>query len=170
MLPTLSADECGKDGHPFLVKIDSAKNDCFVRGLAVPPGVAAAAAVAGEGVFATGIMTSIAYMALPVPRFVPVEVVELLLAATWQRAMVAVTGIVAVVDVAVKTTVAVEPGAGSEKDTTVKPVGPVVAIGCAVIGRVVEVAIGADGLHTNADRDLGCRYRRARTQQGCREN
>jgi hypothetical protein len=89
----------------------------------------ASAAVAGESVFAARIVTSIAYVASPVARFVSVEVVELLLSAPRQRSMITVAGIVAVVDVAIEAAVAVKPGTRSEKDATIKPIGPVVAVG-----------------------------------------
>ena len=121
----------------------------------------ASAAVAGESVFVAGIMTGVAYVALSVARFVSVKMIEGLRSALRHWSMVAVAGIVAVVDVAVKAAVAVEPGAGSNKEPTRKPVGSVIAVGCAVVWSIVKVAIGADGLHPNADRDLGCRYRRA---------
>jgi hypothetical protein len=123
--------------------------------------MAAAAPVSRESVFAAGFVSSVANVSAAIARFVSVEVVELLLAASWQRAMVAIAGIVTVVNVAVKAAVAVKPGAGSNKEPTRKPVGSVIAVGCAVVWSIVKVAIGADGLHPNADRDLGCRYRRA---------
>ena len=43
----------------------------------------AAATRKSSGVLTAGIMTGIACVALPVPCFVPVEVVERLLPATW---------------------------------------------------------------------------------------
>jgi hypothetical protein len=98
------------------VVIDGVKNDRLGRGLAMTSGVATAA-VAGEGVFAARIVTSIAYVALAVARFVSVEVVEGLRSALRQGTMIAVMGIVAVIDVAVKAAVAVKPGAGSDKDS-----------------------------------------------------
>jgi hypothetical protein len=75
----------------------------------------AAASVSGEGVLGATIMRCVAYVALPVPRLICVEVVELLFPACRQRSMVAVMRIIAVVDVAVKAVRAVKPGAGSNK-------------------------------------------------------
>ena len=43
----------------------------------------ATAALKSWGVFAAWIMTGVAYVALAVPRFVPVEVVERLLSTSW---------------------------------------------------------------------------------------
>ena len=48
--------------------------------------------------------------------------------------MVAVTRIVAVVDMAIKSVGTVKPGAGPDEYSPNEPIGPIVAIGCAVIG------------------------------------
>jgi hypothetical protein len=111
--------------------------------------------------FAAGIMTGVAYVASPVARFISVEVIEGLRAPLRHWAVVAVSRIVAVVNVAEKAGVAVEPGAGPDEDAAIEPIGPIVAIGCAIVGRIVKVPIGAHGRDANADRHLGCRCRRA---------
>ena len=72
--------------------------------------------------FAACIMTGIADVALSVPCLVRVEVVERRLAAAWQRAMIAITRIEAVIDVAIEATMTVEPGAGSYEDTASEPI------------------------------------------------
>jgi hypothetical protein len=77
----------------------------------------ASAAVAGESVFVAGIMTGVAYVALSVARFVSVKMIEGLRSALRHWSMVAVAGIVAVVDVTVKAAVAVIPGTGSDKQS-----------------------------------------------------
>jgi len=115
----------------------------------------AATTVAGEGVFSATFVGRIAYMALPIPRFICVEMVETRFAATGQRTAVTLTGVKAVVDVAVEAVPAVEPGAGSDEDSAKEPVGPVIAVRGAVVGSVVEVAVGANGSHSNVDGDLG---------------
>ncbi len=92
-----------------------------------------------------------------IARFIALEVIERLRSAVRQRAMVAVTRIVAIVDVAVEAGVPVEPGAGADEDPAVEPVGTVVAVGGAVIGGVIEVAVGAIGRGSNRDGDLGGR-------------
>jgi hypothetical protein len=107
----------------------------------------------GEGVFRSSIVAGFAYVALPIPRLVGVEVVEALLPAARQGAIVAATRVKAVVDVTPKAGTAVKPGAGSDKHPAHKPVGPIVAVGGAVIGRIVEVPIGAHGRHSNVDAD-----------------
>ena len=125
------------------------------------PTTAAAAAVSGKGVLATRIMAGVAFVALSIPRFVAVEVVELRLAPSRQRSIVAVMRVKPVVHVPIESVRSVEPGTGSKKHPAIKPIRPIVAIGGAVIGRIVEVPIRAHRSHPNADADL-CR------RQGCR--
>jgi hypothetical protein len=114
-----------------------------------------AAVVAGEGVFPARIVTGVSNVPTSIARFVALEVVEGFRAAPRERSVIAVTRIVAVVDVAVKAGMAVEPGASSDKHTAIEPIWSVVAVGCAVVGFIVEVAIGAPRRHANTDRDLG---------------
>jgi hypothetical protein len=99
-------------------------------------------------------MAGAAYMALSIPRLVPVEVVELLFSALRQRSTVTVVRVITVVYVAVEAASAVKPGASSEKDPANKPIGPIVAVGSAVIRLIVEVPVRAHGRHSNADANL----------------
>jgi hypothetical protein len=71
--------------------------------------------ISGQSVFGAPFMTTVAYMALSISRLICVEVVEPLSAMFRQRSNVAVVRIVAVVDVAVKTVMAVEPRTCSNK-------------------------------------------------------
>lgn len=125
---------------------------------------------AGEGMFAAGFVVSMAYVAVSIPRLISVEVVERPGPALGQRTMVAVVGIKAIVDVAIKTRMAVEPGAGSKEDPTNKPVGSVVAIGSAVVRGVVEVTVGAYGFRSDIDADsnLGWSYRGTAEKRNCK--
>src|SRR3984957_19129529 len=113
-------------------------------------------------------MIAVAGVASAVARFVAVEVVEGLFAALRHWSAVAVMRVVAVVDMAVEVVVAAVPVAGADEDSAVKPVGPVVAVGRAVIGSVVVVAVGADRLHSEADVNLGWRCARGAEQSGCK--
>jgi hypothetical protein len=115
---------------------------------------AAAAPISGKGAFAARIMAGVAYMALSIPRLVPMEVVERLRTALRQRSMVALVRVVAVVDVAVEAAGAVKPRAGSNKHPASKPIGPIVAIRSAVIWLIVEVPIRAPRRHSDADGNL----------------
>jgi hypothetical protein len=111
--------------------------------------------------FSACVMAGWAYVTSPISRLVAVEVVESLLAAPRQRTGITVVRVKAVVHVAVEAVPAVEPWACAKKDSADKPVRPIVAVGCAVIRSIVEVAIGAPGFDANADCDLswaqGCR-------------
>jgi len=119
-----------------------------------------AAAISGELVLIVRVMTGVACVASPIARLVAMEVVELLFAAPRQRSSVPMVGIVAVVDMAVEFVGTVEPAASANEHPAIKPIGTVVAVRCAVVWRVVEVPIGAHGLHSNTERDLGWRHAR----------
>ena len=105
--------------------------------------------------FITAFVGSVAYVALGIMRLVSLEVVELLCPARGHRSMVAVARIIAIVDVAIKAVGAVEPGAGSDEHPTRKPIRPIVAVGCAIIRSIVEVAVGAYRRHSNVNGNLG---------------
>lgn len=109
----------------------------------------AVAVIAGQGVFAAAFMAGMADMAVGIARFVSMEVVERLFSAAWHRSMVAMAGIVAVINVTIESTRTMEPGTGSKEDSAVKPIGAVIAVWSAVIRRVVKVAVGADWCRSN---------------------
>jgi hypothetical protein len=117
--------------------------------------------ISGEGMFSLSFMASIAYVASPIPRFVSPEVVEAFRPALGQRSNVTVMRIVAVVDVSVKLVTTVKPGASSKKHPAHKPIGPIVAVGSAVIRGVVEVPVRTRGSRSDvyADANLGWRHR-----------
>ena len=94
-------------------------------------------------------------MALPIPRLVGVKVVELLLAAPRQRSGVTVMRIIAIVDVTIEAAVAAIPGAGSNENTAIKPIGPIVTIGRTVIRRIIKVTVRAPRRWPDIDRNLG---------------
>jgi hypothetical protein len=121
---------------------------------------ASASAIAGKCVFTAAIVSGIAYVALPIPRLVGVEMVEPLFPALRQWAVVSVVRIKAVVDVAIEAARSMKPGAGSDKYPAKKPVGPVVAVGSAVVRCVIEVPIRAYRRHTNIDTDGDLGWRR----------
>jgi hypothetical protein len=129
--------------------------------------VATAAPISGKSAFTSRFMSSVSYVALPITRFVSVEVVELLCAALGQRSMVTVVRVIAVVDVAIEAMMTVEPRAGANEDSTSKPVGAVVAVGGAIVWLVVEVSVGAHWRDSNADGNLGWAQRRTAEQSNC---
>jgi hypothetical protein len=95
--------------------------------------------------------------AMAVAHFVAFEVFDVVdgpdgvLAAGGMGAGVPVVGMEMIIDVAVKTLRTVEPGADAEEDSAGKPLRAVVAVGSAVVGRDVVVAIGTDGRGPNFD-------------------
>jgi hypothetical protein len=64
-------------------------------------------------VFIASVVAGNAYMALPVARLVALKVIERLRPVAWYRSRIAMTGIIAVVDVSVKAVGAMKPGPGS---------------------------------------------------------
>jgi len=105
-------------------------------------------------------MASFAYITSPIPRLVPLKVIEALRSAPRQWSSVTVMRIKAVVDVAEKTVRAVKPGAGSKKHATHKPIGPIVAVRSTVIRGIVEVPVRANRRRSDvyADGNLGWRH------------
>jgi hypothetical protein len=93
----------------------------------------------------------------PITHFVSVEVIEGLLSTFRMWTSVAVMWIEAVVNVAVEVVRSVEPRAGSDEQTAVEPLGPIISVRGAVIRGEVIVAIGTRRLWSDIDGDLGGR-------------
>jgi hypothetical protein len=102
-------------------------------------------------------------VAAPVTHLVPVEVVEGSVSMLREWAAVAVLGVEAVVHVAVEVVGAMEPRAGSGKETAAEPLRPIVSVWGAVLRRIVEVAIRASRRYPDIDGDP-CRCRSWDTQ------
>jgi hypothetical protein len=68
--------------------------------------------------------------------------------------MVAMVGVKVIVYVATEFGAAVKPGARTDEDTSGEPLGSVIAVGGALIGRNFVVAIGADRGWSDVDADL----------------
>ena len=99
-----------------------------------------------------------ARVAAPITHLVPVEVIEGSVSMFREGAAVPVMWIETVVHVAVEVAWAMEPRAGSDKDTAVEPLRTVVPVWGATVRRIVEVAIGASRRYPDIDRDP-CRRR-----------
>jgi hypothetical protein len=80
-------------------------------------------------VFAAPVMSRSSWVAMLIVRSVCTETVERLLPAFWLRSMIAVVRIEALVDMAIKPTRPVEPGAGPDEYPSSEPVRTIVAIG-----------------------------------------
>src|ERR1700722_15990580 len=116
----------------------------------------------GQGVFTFPFVGSVAYVASPIPRLVCLEVVKALRSALRHRSSVTVVRIKAVVDMAIKAVMAVEPGASPKKHPANKPIGSIVAVRSTVIWRIVEVSVRTHGSRPDvyADGNLGWRHGR----------
>jgi hypothetical protein len=131
-----------------------------VRGAAAAVRGATAAVISRQGMFIGARMGRLAYVALCIMRLVSLEVVEGPCPARGRRSMITVTRIVAVVDVAIEAVASVKPGASSNEQPANEPIRPIVAVGCAIIWGVVEVAVGAYRRHPDVEGNLGRRQGR----------
>jgi hypothetical protein len=75
--------------------------------------MAASTPISRKRVFPPSVMAGLTYISMSIPRFVPVEVVELLSSTLRKRSMITVARIIAVVDMAVKSMRSMEPGTRS---------------------------------------------------------
>ena len=121
----------------------------------------ASASLESSAVFPAGFMAGIAYMALAIARFVSLEVLERLRAAARHGSGITVMRVIAVVDVAVESVGAVEPGADSDEGSASKPVRAIVPVRGTIIGCVVEVPVRTGRSDPNADTNLCGRQRSA---------
>jgi hypothetical protein len=144
------------------VKRARSNERALLSGLQLSLAVTATAAMAAWGsamasprksgdMFSTSVMAGVADVAMPVLPLVSVEMGERLFPVGREWSVVAVTRIVAVVDMAIKPVRTVKPWPGPDKHTPDKPIRPIVAIGSTLIGSKVEVAIGAHRRHPDVD-------------------
>jgi len=96
-------------------------------------------------------------VAVAVAHFVAFEVFDVvdgpggMLAAFGMRAVVSVVGMEMIIDVAAKALRAVEPGADADEDAAAEPLRAVIAVGSAVVGWNVVIAVGTDRRGSNLD-------------------
>src|ERR1700683_205617 len=99
-------------------------------------------------------------MTVAVAHFVAFEVFDVVdgldgaLAAGGMRAGVSVVGMEMVIDVAVKTLWTVKPGTDADEDTAAEPLRAVIAVGSAVVGWNVVIAIRTDRRRSDFDGHL----------------
>jgi hypothetical protein len=104
-------------------------------------------------------------VATPVAHFISVETVNVIDVPHWvtaisvlgERAPITVSGIEAVIGMAVKVRWAVKPRAGAYEHPAAEPLGTIVAIRCTGIRGVVIIAVRADRLSSDVDADPGFR-------------
>ena len=117
--------------------------------------VAVAFSLGSSAMFTGSVMSRIAYVALAIPCLVRVEVVERLLPACGHRSGVAMSRIIAIVDVSIKAPRTVIPGARSDEHPATEPIWPIVAVGRTTIRSIVVVAVGTHRRGSNANGNLG---------------
>ena len=122
-----------------------------------------------RGMFAAAIMAGIAHMAIPVPRFVCVEIVVRLLPACGIGSVVSVMRIIVVVDVPIKSVGTVKPRASPDKYSPIEPIRAIVAIGCAIIRSEIVIAVRTHRCYADVDGYLRGRTRKA-AHCGCSES
>jgi hypothetical protein len=119
----------------------------------------------GSGaVFAAPVMASVAYMSLPIPRFVCMEVVERLLPALRHRSGVTVMRVVPVVYVTIEAVMTVKPRAGADEYPVTVPIRTVISVDGTAVRSVVVISVGTSRLNTDVDTDLGLRF-----ESGCQQ-
>jgi hypothetical protein len=115
----------------------------------------AAATRKSATVFTAAIMPGVTDVALSVPRLIGVEVGESLFPTLRHRSMVSVMRIEAVVDVAIEPVGSMKPWSSPDEQSATEPIRSIVAVGSAVIRRIVEVAVRAHGRYSDANGNLG---------------
>ena len=117
--------------------------------------------ISGKRMFAPSFVRSIAHVASPIARLIPMEVVEPLRPVIRQWSVVTVPRIKPVVHVSVEVPMAVKPWACSKKHAAHKPIGPIVAVRRAVVRSVVEVSVRTHRSRPDvyANRDLSWCHR-----------
>jgi len=123
--------------------------------------VAVAFPLGSSAMFTGSVMSRIAYVAMAIPCFVRVEVIERLLPACGNRPGVTMSRIVAIVDVPIKAARTVIPGTRSDEHPTTEPIRSIVAVGRTTIRSIVVVPVGTHRRGSNANGNLGRRCRRA---------
>ena len=88
-----------------------------------------------------------------------------MLAAHGEGPAISEVRIIVVVDVSVESNRSAEPGTRAIKYAPAEPFRAVVAEGCALVRRVVEVAVRADRRHADVDADLNGGTRRSSADQ-----
>ena len=99
-------------------------------------------------------------MTASIPHFISLELpwrrgaIRSSFASLRRAALIAVLAVEGVIHMAVEVASAVIPGASSNEDAAMKPLGAVVAVGRAAVGAIAVITVGARRAYTNADGDL----------------
>jgi len=93
-------------------------------------------------------------VSVPIVRFIRLEVVELLRTPSRNRPVIPMVRVIPVVDVPMETLRPMEPRPSPDKQTTRKPIRPIVPIRRAIIRRIVKVPIRTSRCNSDPDNNL----------------
>jgi hypothetical protein len=82
------------------------------------------------------------------------KVIERLFASFRNGSVITATGIIAIINVAIKAARTAEPWPSSDEQAAAEPIGSIVAIRSTAIRRIVEVTVGTVWGHSDVDADL----------------
>ena len=94
------------------------------------------------------------YMSMRIMRLIRLEVVELLRTPSRNRPVIPMARVIPVVDMPMEPIMPMEPRPGPDKQTTRKPIRPIVPIRRAIIRRIVEVPIRTIRRNSDPDNNL----------------
>ncbi len=114
-----------------------------------------------------GVAFRCGHIAVPITRFVGLEMIKGGRTPIRHRSMVAVTRVITVIHVTYPTRRPVKPGPCTNKHAADKPIGAVVAIGSAGIRGVIKIAVRTDRRGANIDGYLSRRDRCGAQTHSC---
>ena len=119
-----------------------------------PAAAAATAMESRQRMLALRPMARLPNVSVPVPRLISLEMIETLRSALGQRPVIPIPRIEPVIDVPIKSVRPMKPGPSPNKYAAHKPVRPIISIGRAVIGCIVEIPIRAIGRRSDVYNNL----------------
>lgn len=111
-----------------------------------------------------GVAVAVAHLiAMEMLDAAALSAIPVFVSATGVVASPSIVAVVVIIDMPPEAPGAAIPGASTDEDAAREPFGPVVTIGRAVIGRVIEITIRTHRRWSNLHRNLGfCLWRRNR--------
>jgi len=93
-------------------------------------------------------------VSMPIVGFIRLEVVELLRTPSRDRPVIPMARVIPVVDMPMEPIMPMEPRSSTDKQTTRKPIRPIVPIWRTIIRRIVEVPIRTFRRNSDPDNNL----------------
>lgn len=118
--------------------------------------------------FTNGVAAAIAhFVAFEVGNFIQPSSRLGFVTTGWMRSVIAVLRMEAVIDMAVEALRAMKPWACADENPAGKPLGTIIAIGCAIVGCDVIVAVRTFGGDSDVDGYLSLRFRSGYSKAEC---